>query len=48
MSTEWILRELYALWDKLKIVFSRLLDAPEILAFVRDFLAEGEKMLYDE
>ena len=31
MSTEWILRELYALWDKLKIVFSRLLDAPEIL-----------------
>ena len=24
------------------------LDAPEILAFVRDFLEEGEKMLYDE
>ena len=31
MSKDWILRELYALWDKLKILFSRFLDAPAIL-----------------
>ena len=29
--TDWILKELYALWDKLKIVFERFLHAPEIL-----------------
>ena len=31
MSTEWILQELYALWDKLKILFERFLDAPAII-----------------
>ena len=31
MSTEWIVQELYALWDKLKIVFQSFLNAPEIL-----------------
>ena len=28
---DWIIRELYALWDKLKIVFQSFLNAPEIL-----------------
>ena len=31
MATDWIVRELYALWDKLKIVFQSFLNAPEIL-----------------
>ncbi len=31
MSMEWILPELYGLWDKLKILFARFLEAPEIL-----------------
>ena len=31
MSTEWLRQLLNALWDKLKIIFERALDAPEII-----------------
>ncbi len=31
MSKDWIVQQLYALWDKLKIVFERCLDAPAII-----------------
>ena len=31
MSTEWIRQQLFALWDKLKIIFERFLDAPAII-----------------
>ena len=31
MSEEWILRQLRALGEKLKIIFERFLDAPEII-----------------
>ena len=31
MSMEWLRQLLDALWDKLKIIFERALDAPEII-----------------
>lgn len=31
MAKEWILQELMALWEKLKILFERFLDAPQII-----------------